>query len=240
MRKKVVFYQNVGQNGFTLLELMVALAIFAILAIAGWQIMNSLIKSRDHTKTKVQQLSELQYAYLQLSQDFAQTVNYVAVPVGINKENKNQIQPTFSLKGQEVRFIRFANPDPRLTNPPVLTRIEYALVEDKLIKYRYYDLQSTTENPATSVLLTGMSHAKWLALTPDIVSNFPDAMTLQQVQDKTNAVNLEGSLDLFAYQQLPKGIELQFNYYNQPIVWRFALPPQAPNQVVLQNKENQN
>lgn len=59
-----------SQQGFTLIELMIALMIFAMLALAGWQIMDSLTKSErayQHQKS----LSQLDYAYLQLSQDCA-------------------------------------------------------------------------------------------------------------------------------------------------------------------------
>lgn len=71
-----------SQQGFTLIELMIALVIFAMLALAGWQIMDSLTKSRERGYQHQKSLSQLDYAYLQLSQDLAQTSNYVAVQIG--------------------------------------------------------------------------------------------------------------------------------------------------------------
>ena len=54
-----------SQQGFTLIELMIALEIFAMLALAGWQIMDSLTKSRERGYQHQKSLSQLDYAYLQ-------------------------------------------------------------------------------------------------------------------------------------------------------------------------------
>lgn len=168
------------QQGFTLIELMIALMIFAMLALAGWQIMDSVTKSRDKGKLHQQALSQLDYAYLQLSQDLAQTTNYVAVPTIATAA----ILPTFELNDQQIRFIRFAAPDPRYQPLPVLAKVQYSVAGEKLTKQRFYQLNDNQENPATSVLLTGIKDASWKALTPDAVSHFPDETTLQKVQQR--------------------------------------------------------
>ncbi len=252
-------------HGFTLLELMLALAIFAMLATAGWQVMDSLTKSRDRAKLQIDQLSELQYAYLQLSQDFAQTVNYVVMPTNLSKANlqQNPPEPTFTLNQQHVKFIRFANPDPRLNVSPVLAKIEYQIIDGKLIKNRYYQLQpNQQEIPVSTVLLTNIDNAQWSALTPETVNRFPDNETLRKIQEENqknqeenaqsaqNNVqnsNKQPSYDLANYQQLPKAVTLQFNYHQQPIIWRFTIPPQPPTKVAQNttkptnnNNNNQN
>ena len=38
------------QRGFTLLELMVAMAIFAMLAVAGWQVFDSVNRARERAQ----------------------------------------------------------------------------------------------------------------------------------------------------------------------------------------------
>lgn len=179
------------EQGFTLIELMIALMIFAMLALAGWQIMDSVTKSRDKGKLHQQALSQLDYAYLQLSQDLAQTTNYVAMPTLFNASNNSgaianpsAISPTFELTAQQIGFIRFAAPDPRYQPAPVLAKVQYSVVGEKLTKQRFYQLSNDNENPATSVLLTGVKDASWKALTPDVVSYFPDEATLQKVQQR--------------------------------------------------------
>ena len=253
-----------SQQGFTLIELMIALVIFAMLALAGWQIMDSLTKSRERGYQHQKSLSQLDYAYLQLSQDLAQTSNYVAVPIlsatayananNTASTNTAAMTPTFVLNASQISFIRFAAPDPRYQPSPMLAKIQYSLAGGTLTKRRFYQLDDNNETPATSVLLTGIKDASWRALTPDAVSVFPDEATLQklqqiQAQKKTNQTanastnpipntlnnvtdqngNLQNSIDLTPYQQLPRGIELNFSYQGEPITWRFALPSTPPN-----------
>lgn len=249
-----------SQQGFTLIELMIALVIFAMLALAGWQIMDSLTKSRERGYQHQKSLSQLDYAYLQLSQDLAQTSNYVAVPIlsatanDTASDNSAAMTPTFVLNASQMSFIRFAAPDPRYQPSPMLAKIQYSLAGETLTKQRFYQLDDNNETPATSVLLTGIKDASWRALTPDAVSVFPDEATLQKVQQiqaqkntnqtanaSTNPIpntpnnatdknsNLQNSLDLTPYQQLPRGIELNFSYQGEPITWRFALPSTPPN-----------
>lgn len=253
-----------SQQGFTLIELMIALVIFAMLALAGWQIMDSLTKSRERGYQHQKSLSQLDYAYLQLSQDLAQTSNYVAVPImsatayananNTASANSAAMTPTFVLNASQMSFIRFAAPDPRYQSSPMLAKIQYSVAGETLTKRRFYQLDDNNENPATSVLLTGIKGASWRALTPDAVSVFPDEATLQklqqiQAQKNTNQTanastnptpnppnnvtdknsNLQNSIDLTPYQQLPRGIELNFSYQGEPITWRFALPSTPPN-----------
>lgn len=249
---------RIVRTGFTLIELLVAMAIFAMLAVAGWQIMDSITKSRDRANSQLTQLSQLQYAYLQLSQDFAQVTNTVNVPPGINSSSTQQtprqaslgsISPTFKLTATQVDLMRLADPDPRVNPPPTLARVVYRIDNGKLIKQRFYQRNDVNEQPSSSVILTGIKEAKWIALTPEAVDNFPDTQTLQKLQQQplttpvvTNPVNNNTNdnsqnannqpLDLSPYQQLPKGVELSFTYDNKAIVWRFALPAQAPSAVI--------
>lgn len=156
-----------SQQGFTLIELMIALVIFAMLALAGWQIMDSLTKSRERGYQHQKSLSQLDYAYLQLSQDLAQTSNYVAVPIlsatdnNTASTNSAAMTPTFVLNASQMSFIRFAAPDPRYQPSPMLAKIQYLVAGETLTKRRFYQLDDNNETPATSVLLTGIKDASW-------------------------------------------------------------------------------
>ncbi|WP_201575021.1 prepilin-type N-terminal cleavage/methylation domain-containing protein [Psychrobacter sp. H8-1] len=68
------------QRGFTLLELMVAMSIFAMLAVAGWQVFDSVNRARERAQFHADNLAALQYAYLQLQQDMGQIIAYQAPP----------------------------------------------------------------------------------------------------------------------------------------------------------------
>ena len=68
-----------SNHGFTLLELMVAMAIFAMLAVAGWQVFDGVNRARERAQFHADNLAVLQYAYLQLQQDMNQMIPYQAV-----------------------------------------------------------------------------------------------------------------------------------------------------------------
>ena len=51
-----------SQRGFTLLELMVAMAIFAMLSVAGWQVFDSVNRARERAQFHADNLAVLQYA----------------------------------------------------------------------------------------------------------------------------------------------------------------------------------
>ena len=69
------------QRGFTLLELMVALAIFAMLAVAGWQVFDSVSRAREQAQVQADHLAVLQQAYLQIQQDLGQIIAYQTLEV---------------------------------------------------------------------------------------------------------------------------------------------------------------
>src|SRR5699024_7412924 len=134
-----------SNHGFTLLELMVAMAIFAMLAVAGWQVFDGVNRARERAQFHAANLSVLPYAYLQLQQDMNQMIPYQAVDTqGANSlinnassnnaatnntNNSNQgnapaPEPFMSLDAERISFVRFADPDPRYQSSASVQHIE--------------------------------------------------------------------------------------------------------------------
>ena len=151
------------QRGFTLLELMVAMAIFAMLAVAGWQVFDGVNRARERAQRHADNLAVLQYAYLQLQQDMAQIIPYQAPSAqntgaansNINDstsnsnqtgEQKNEIapEPFMRVDGEHVSFVRFADPDPRYQSSTSLQHIEYIFADERLIRRQYTSLEDGT------------------------------------------------------------------------------------------------
>jgi len=237
------------QRGFTLLELMVAMAIFAMLAVAGWQVFDGVNRARERAQFHADNLAVLQYAYLQLQQDMGQIIPYqTATTQNVSAANNNisnstssgnntqlseQIdeiapEPFMSLDDERVSFVRFADPDPRYQSSNSLQRIEYIFADERLIRRQYTNMEGGRDSVSLdSVLLEGVTAGRWQAYLPELSTKFPSddtssgSSTNTAVRQSANTASPKPTAVL-----LPKGIAVSFTYQDMPITWQWALAPQ--------------
>ena len=226
------------QRGFTLLELMVAMAIFAMLAVAGWQVFDGVNRARERAQFHADNLAVLQYAYLQLQQDMGQIIPYQAATQSVSAANNkpqsseqiNKIapEPFMSLDGEHVSFVRFADPDPRYQSSNSLQRIEYIFSDERLIRRQYTSMEGGRDSVSLdSVLLEGVTAGSWQAYLPELSTKFPSddtnngSSTNTAVRRSANTTSPKPTAVL-----LPKGIAVSFTYQDMPITWQWALAPQ--------------
>ena len=249
-----------SNHGFTLLELMVAMAIFAMLAVAGWQVFDGVNRARERAQFHADNLAVLQYAYLQLQQDMNQMIPYQAVDTqganslinnaptnstanntnNSNQENAPAPEPFMSLDGARISFVRFADPDPRYQSSASVQHIEYIFTDERLIRRQYASLAGGSDSISLdSVLLEGVTAGHWQAYLPELSAKFPnkDSSNINNnalAAPTANSANVPSEIML-----LPKGIVLNFTYQDMPITWQWALTPQPiPN--ISTNTSNKN
>ena len=237
------------QRGFTLLELMVAMAIFAMLAVAGWQVFDGVNRARERAQFHADQLAVLQYAYLQLQQDMGQVIAYQAPSTknssangaNLNANNNGDAngndtnsaqdsiaaEPFMSLTGEQLSFVRFADPDPRYQTSPSLQRVDYIFTDERLIRRQYNSIQGGSDSVSLdTVLLNGVTAGRWQAYLPEVSNNFPSAGK----QEINNNNRDNSAVDEAETVLLPKGVGMSFTYQDMPITWQWALAPQPlPN-----------
>jgi len=142
---------NATVRGFTLLELLVALAVFAILATAAYGGLRTVLFTRVAVETQSQRLAAVQLAFHRLGQDIEQ-----AAPRGIRDEYG---EPQAALLGDELADERliltragWANPlgQPRAS----LQRVAYRLRDGQLWRLHWpvLDRGGLVEPRETSVL----------------------------------------------------------------------------------------
>ena len=237
------------QRGFTLLELMVAMAIFAMLAVAGWQVFDGVNRARERAQFHADNLAVLQYAYLQVQQDMGQIIPYQAVTTqsvsavnnntsnstssGNNTQSSEQInkiapKPFMSLDIEYVSFVRFADPDPRYQNSNSIQRIEYIFADERLIRRQYTSMEGGRDSVSLdSILLEGVTAGSWQAYLPELSTRFPSddinsgSSASVAVVQSVNTASPKPTAVL-----LPKGIAVSFTYQDMPITWQWALAPQ--------------
>lgn len=244
-----------SNHGFTLLELMVAMAIFAMLAVAGWKVFDGVNRARERAQFHADNLAVLQYAYLQLQQDMNQMIPYQAVDTqganssinnassnnaatnntnNSNQENAPVPEPFMSLDAERISFMRFADPDPRYQSSASVQHIEYIFADERLIRRQYNSLAGGSDSISLdSVLLEGVTAGRWQAYLPELSAKFPNKDSSSNNSTSNNTVS--GQLANSANKTsetilLPKGIALNFTYQDMPITWQWALTPQPiPN-----------
>lgn len=174
-----------ARSGFTLIEVMIALAIFALLAAAGVLVLSQSIDNRFVVKAATDRTAELQRLRATLRADLGQ-----AAPRRVRGANG---QPAFApilaaeAPGDPLLVLvraGWSNPDgrPRAS----LQRVEYRLVEDRLERrvYPYLDgarpgppqvLYQGVSTPALAFISAG---AETSHFTPSPDQPLPDAVRL--------------------------------------------------------------
>lgn len=76
------------QHGFTLLEVLLALVIFAMLSISAYTVLQGVMRNDEVSQAKIARLSEMQRAFATLTRDFTQITPR---PVRLNGETSTTV-----------------------------------------------------------------------------------------------------------------------------------------------------
>ena len=135
--------KNNLQKGFTLLELVIAIGIFAILSALAYGGLNSILRASSHTLEAGAAMQDLQLAINIIQQDFSQIT-----PRSIRDEYGEKQPALKSELGAEevIRFTRRGWRNPTLQQRSTLQRVAYQLEENTLIR-RYWHHLDLAPNP---------------------------------------------------------------------------------------------
>jgi len=145
-------------RGFTLLEVLVAIAVFAVLSLAAYQVLQGVLRSGEISKEHHNSLTSLQRAMLIIEQDFTQIVARISRDEGGEPDKLRVLTAgdrLFESEEQGIEFTRlgWANPLSLLPRSDLL-RVRYRLQEGQLqrLYFLYPDLVAGQE-PQIQVLL---------------------------------------------------------------------------------------
>ena len=178
------------RSGFTLVELLVAIAIFAVLSALGWKVFDYLIKIKERNTQHEQRLGQLQEAYQQVLRDTVQIVPITANVAG-------QVQPAVMLQNGQLTFSKTGVTDPLMQGIPPEERVEYIYKADekKLYRYKYKNLNQTgNDQPETSVLLDSVDQFQIMLLNPNEMAQWPEVALSEN--DVTQAKILQRRLKI--------------------------------------------
>lgn len=125
-----------NRNGFTLVEMMVALFIFAMLSMAGVFMLRSAVDSDEITAENLGQMAEMQRFVSLMEADLSQ-----ALPRTYRDEGGSQM-PAFASEpgGPEAAFLKFTRGGQSNINGEArsnLERVEYRMIDGNLERWRY-------------------------------------------------------------------------------------------------------
>ncbi|MDN5872087.1 MAG: type II secretion system minor pseudopilin GspJ [Nitrococcus sp.] len=173
-------------SGFTLIELVVATAIFALVSVMAYGGLRAVLASGAAADAETERLSALQRTFTLIATDFAQ-----AVPRPVRDALRDQAAAMLT-KVDTVRFTRAGMPNPLSLRRSTLIRVGYGPGKGgTLVRYRWPVLDRAVQRePARSVLLTGVRELRfrflykgeWLAYWPPVASHppaLPRAVTVE-------------------------------------------------------------
>lgn len=138
------------QSGFTLLELLVAVSIFAIMSVMIFGGMSEVINVRTSTDKYTSRLTQLQITFMHFSRDARQLSNR-----SIRGEYGDELSALKSSDiGQyKVELTRAGYPNPASFDRSELQRVAYGVEENKLYRYRWNVLDRAEDSIPSKTLM---------------------------------------------------------------------------------------
>ena len=147
------------QRGFTLLEIVIAVGVFAVLTTLAYGGLNQVLNQSLQTREISQKLQDLQYAFALIQQDLSQMI-----PREVRDEYGNR-QPALATSFDESYLLKvtrqgWANPAEQTRSS--LQRVSYTLDEGQLQRIYWFDLdRATTSEPIVLSLLEGVESVEF-------------------------------------------------------------------------------
>ncbi len=196
-----------GLRGFTLLEMLIALAIFGLLAVMSYSGLRAVLEHQFRTEAEADYLAELQKAYLIMQRDIEQVV---ARPV--RNEFGEELAPLVGAQNLEMTRGGWSNPlgRPRST----LQRVAWSWTNRQLRRYAWLVLDRAQDTlPVEQLLMDNIEYMqiRYLFANDQWKEQWPDPLQ-----------KLEPGAEVAV---LPRAVEVTIEHEHYgPIVWLFQLP----------------
>ena len=159
-------------KGFTLLEVLVAISITALIGAASFWVLVEVIRSQEALEEHQSRLAKLQKAFYIMQQDIVQTAKR---PI---RDEYGDRQAAFvaSLNNQ-IEFTRYGWLNPLEQTRSQLMRVQYLYEENQLVRKYWFELDRAQDSePRKQVLLENIEEASFQLLNnqQEWVSSWPD------------------------------------------------------------------
>jgi general secretion pathway protein J len=196
---------HIRNQGFTLLEMLVAVAIFAVMAGIAYSSLNQTVKIGNQVSEAGHRLSELQFALSYFNRDWMQVS-----PRKIRNQygdTENQIV----LADNSISFTRSGWGNLLQHKRSELQRVQYQLVDNKLLRRHWRSLdQGIGEEPLTTVILSAVEsfEIQFIDAEEQPINRWPDEVTqgLGEPIALIMVVNLDKFGEIRRILEVPDGV----------------------------------
>ncbi|MCP5077636.1 MAG: type II secretion system minor pseudopilin GspJ [Psychromonas sp.] len=175
--------RNAIQQGFTLLEVLIAISIFALMSMVSYQVLQGVIRSGEISKRHSDELLKIQRAMLVIEQDFTQIIARASRNETGDSDSIRVLsvgKSLFESEDEGIEFTRlgWANPLDLLPRSNLL-RVRYRLFDGQLqrLYFLYPDIVAGQE-PEVQVLLDDVEKLSFRFWTKSWKSSWSEANKL--------------------------------------------------------------
>jgi general secretion pathway protein J len=150
-----------GNKGFTLLEVLIAIAIFSVISLSSFTIFDTVLNSEETSKSRTDRLNELQRAFLLMERDFLQ-ITRRSIRLNGDKPLQGFIhteQGSFFSDSQAIGFVRTGWTNPGLLLPRSDVQSVAYQLNDNVLERVYFNFVDAVpgEKPKVRPLISGVS-----------------------------------------------------------------------------------
>jgi general secretion pathway protein J len=154
------------QRGFTIIEVMIAIFISAIMFAIGYGAINQALRDRDHLNASQDRVSEIQRSMRVVAQDFAQ----LAARAARDTQGSGELQPAVSSSNRDNTVITFSRTgwsNPAGIQRPAEQRVRYRFIDGSLVREHWLSVDPALNAEARQrVLLTRVKSVEVRFLDP--------------------------------------------------------------------------
>ncbi len=168
---------SLPQRGFTLIEVLIAMALFATLSALAYTGLQSVINSKDDTEFELQRLKQIQLSVMHLTKDLSQLSQRDATDaLGGRLYRLSTQESDYTVSFTRNGWRNFAQ-----QNRSTLQRVAYHLEENQLIRTYWMHIDRADEEiKVERAILDNVTDLTFRFLDPDNQwqDDWPDASTL--------------------------------------------------------------
>ena len=191
------------QKAFTLLEMLISIAIFALMSAMAYGGLSQLIRSSQQITMSNETLSELQFSLSSIEKDLLQLSNRKI------RDEFGDEQPALKLAQDKLTFSRLGWVNFIGAQRSHIQRVEYDLKNDQLIRRYWLSLDQTVEQkPIESVLLHNVKNLSFKIIDAqgELHLSWPNTTNLKASPASAKAVEM--TIELTQWGEITKLIEL--------------------------------